>query len=143
MTRREIVHEYGMTRNQIYYENAVDKLQGYRLIRTPSVGMFFEDGGAQLSGTSVHLFDGPGISFAASQVEGQMGIFYKAQDGTVTTDQKLILPESAENTDTESIQLEWDESSFRDSLSKNFLYPAPMSLISAVSYWISQMFKSD
>jgi len=59
-------HEFGMTRNQIYYENADDSLKGFRLMRTPSVGMFFEDSGAKLSGTRVHDFDGPRISSDAS-----------------------------------------------------------------------------
>ena len=96
-------HEFGMTRNQIYYENADDSLKGFRLMRTPSVGMFFEDSGAKLSGTRVHDFDGPRISSDASQVEGQMGILYKAQDGTVTTASEWILPESTETTNIESV----------------------------------------
>ena len=75
-------------------------------MRTPSVGMFFEDGGAKLSGTRVHVFNGPQIGGGATQIEGQMGLLYQAQDGAVTTARKWILPEgtvSTTSTDTESV----------------------------------------
>ena len=128
-----LVMDVGMTRNKIYYDNT--EAGGFKMTRTPSVGMFFEDGGAELSAARVYEFNSPRMGGGASQIEGQMGILYKAQDGTVTT-AKMWLSEgivSTTSTDTESVKTS----------ARKYLNPIPMTGISILSYWISQIFSDN
>ena len=85
---KQPVHEYGMTRNRIYYENK-DPEDPQDLRRNPEYSMFFEDDGQILSAQIYREW-----SFEQSYGQdaydvGEMALYYLAADGTLTAASKV------------------------------------------------------